>query len=316
MKKKLLKIFGTFFVCGIVFFRAVQVVISAWTNEQIICSEETAQNPYWPQVEGLLESFLTDDTYVEVEVRSSWSWDGEDREMAHPVKYVFDVNLYENDFSYDNYSSVIDRYLVALDHCIEEDGHFEFYIWIEEDGDTDVIKTDFQQQLFSYILAKISYEQALERRNGFLIGNSPSESGYAIPYYELMEEPLVLETVAVEAAEEKDSGEIVFQKAYGKMHAWQEQVQADLTLTLRFCNDFHPEDEARYIYPGKPQKSLNPNELTNWVTLMEVQGYRYWMDMYGSYFPEHELSFYEDYGAQQEAFYEMLLAEREIYLAE
>ena len=308
MKRILWRALWILFIFGIFFWQAG---VPAWAKkeqtEQINYSERLTQNPCWPQVKELLESLLTDEVYVDVYEQSSWS--EEDREMEHPAKYIFEVYLYENDFSYDNYQDVLDRYLVVLDHCIEMDGNFRFYIWVEEDGNTDVIKTDFRQQLFSYILAKTSYERAVEQQNGFLIGNSPSESCYAIPYYELMEEPLVLETMG-----DEDNAKAVFQRAYEKMHDWQEQIEGDLAMTVRFCDDFNPEDTARYIDPGKPRESLSSQELTNWVALMEVQGYWYWLDEYGTYFPEHELSFHSDYGAEQEAFYEMLLSERRTYL--
>ncbi|MCH5342525.1 MAG: LysM peptidoglycan-binding domain-containing protein [Acetatifactor sp.] len=307
MKKKLLRTFGLLLLLGIVFWQTEVPVWAKERTEQISYSKSLEQKPCWPQVKALLESLLTDEVHVEVYGQSSWS--GADREMEHPAKYIFAVYLYENDFSYDFYKDVLDRYLVVLDHCIEMDGNFTFYIWVEEDGDEDVIKTDFQQQLFSYVLAKTSHERALEKQNGFLIGNSPSESNYAIPYYELMEEPIVLETMGRE-----DNAKVVFQRSYEKMHDWQEQIEGDLTLAVRFCDDFNPEDTERYIDPGKPQESLNSQELTNWVALMEVQGYRYWLDKYGAYFPEHELSFHSDYGEEQEAFYEMLLSERRNYL--
>ena len=306
MEKKLLRTLGGLLLLGIVFWHVDMPVWAAGKAEQINYSKELTQKPCWSQVKELLESLLTNDVYVNVYGQSSWS--EEDREMEHPAKYIYEVCLFENDFSYDNYQDILDRYLVVLDHCIEMDGNFTFYIWVDEDGDADVIKTDFQQQLFSYILAKTSHERALEQQNGFLIGNSPSESRYAIPYYELMAEPLVLEIIG-----EEDNAEIVFQRAYEKMHAWQEQIEGDLTLTVRFCDDFNPEDTARYIDPVKPRESLSSQELTNWVALMDVYGYWYWLDEYGTYFPEHEISFHSEYGEEQGAFYETLLSERKTY---
>lgn len=307
MKKKLLKTLGALILFGMVFWQIQVSALAKEQTEKIRYNERITRNPCWQQVKELLESLLTDEVYVEIYEQSGWSED--DREMENPAKYIFSVYLYENDFSYDNYADVLDRYLVILDHCIEQDGTFTFYIWVEENGNTDVIKTDFQQQLFSYVLAKTSYERAQEKQNGFLIGNSPSESRYAIPYYELMEEPLVLETIG-----EEDNAQVVFQRAYEKMHDWQEQIEGDLTLPVRFCDDFNPEDTERYIDPGKPRESLSQQELTNWFSQMAVQGYRYWLDEYGTYFPEHELSFYSEYGEEQETFYETLLSERRNYL--
>ena len=46
---------------------------------------------------------------------------------------------------------------------------------------------------------------------------------------------------------------------------------------------------------------------------MDVYGYWYWLDEYGTYFPEHEISFYSEYGEEQGAFYETLLSERRTY---
>ena len=274
--------------------------------------ENRSDNPYWPQVEELLKGYLTNEVYMDV----AWvttSWSEADREIENPPKYVFEVYLYSNDFpgTHDERGNLINNWVVIRDHCVEEKGRFDFWVWIESDGEKDILRTDFPQQLYSNILANVSSEMVLDGGQGILLGYSPSYSGYAIPYYELMEEPVVMWAMG-----EDESVEAVFREAYERMHEWQSQIDGDLTQTVRYCDSFAPDDEARYIDPGKPREDLSQQEFTNWISLMEVRGYWYWLDRYGEYFTEHELSFYSEYGEEQENFFETLAAERRAYLGE
>lgn len=200
---------------------------------------------------------------------------------------------------------------MVLNHNIEMDKQFKFFIWLESDGEAEVLKTDFPQQLYSYMLAKTTHDFADEALPGFLIGNSPSESNYAIPYYELMEEPLVLETVLTEYGEE--NVEAVWREAYGKMHDWQSKITGDLSQNVRFCDGFLPENEMYYIEPEKPREDLDQQEFTNWISSMSVQGYWNWVEKFGSFFSEHRISFTEPYGPEQEELFAEFEEERELY---
>ena len=267
--------------------------------------ENCSDSPYWPQVEELLNAYITDDVYMDA-TRVTADWSEENREIENPPKEVFEINLCWNDFpgTHDERGNLINNFVVLLPRGVEERGHFIFWVWIESDGEKDIIKTDFPQQLYSNILANVSGEMAPVVGKDALLGFSPSHSGYdEIPYYELMEEPVVIWKYG-----DDENMKEIFRASYGRMHEWQSQIDGDLTQTVRYCNSFHlvTDNDNNYI-SGNLQGDMSQREL-------EVWAYWYWLDEYEGYFPEHELSFYAEYGEEHEAFFDMLIAERRAYL--
>ena len=268
---------------------------------------ETLKNPFWPQVEELLNSYVTEDfdAYVTVTV---WDhWNDIDREQEHPAKYIFPASVWKNNVEIDD-SDVLDHYLLIANHNYERKEYFDFYIWVEEIDGTDVLKTDFSQQLFAHVLAECTYSIRKEGSSSYLIGNAPSFSKYAIPYYELLEEPLVLQ-----ASSDVSQITSIFENAYDMMYEWQSHITGDLSQNIRFCDIFSPENEEVYITPEKPEEELTSMELTNWSDTMSIQGYHNWLDKYGQSFPEHLISFDEDYSTVQEELFAALLEERQVY---
>ncbi|MCH5276146.1 MAG: LysM peptidoglycan-binding domain-containing protein [Lachnospiraceae bacterium] len=265
--------------------------------------ENCSDSPYWLQVKELLNAYITDDVYMDV-TRVTADWSEENREIENPPKDVFEINLCWNDFpgTHDEHGHLINNFVVLLPHCNEERGRFVFWVWIESDGEKDIIKTDFPQQLYSNILANVSSEMTPDVGRDALLGYSPSHSGYEeIPYYELMEEPMVMWKYG-----DDENMKVIFRAAYERMHEWQSQIDGDLTQTVRYCNSFDLITDNDYI-SGNLKQGKSQREL-------EVWGYWYWLDEYEMYFPEHELSFYSEYGEEQKAFFEVLIAERLAYL--
>lgn len=268
---------------------------------------ETLKNPFWPQVEELLNSYVTEDFDAYVNISVCDHWNDIDREQEHPAKYIFPASVWKNNVEIDE-SDVLDHYLLIADHDYERKEYFDFYIWVEEIDGTDVLKTDFSQQLFAHILAECTYSVRMEGSSSYLIGNAPSFSKYAIPYYELLEEPLVLQ-----ASSDVSQITTIFQNAYDMMYEWQNHISGDLSQNIRFCDIFSPESEEVYITPEKPEEELSSIELTNWSDTMSIQGYQNWLDKYGQSFPEHLISFNEDYSSVQEELFATLLEERQVY---
>ena len=272
---------------------------------------QVQESPYWSQIQDLLESYLPDDFTGKVNISECDTWLR--LEPEYRTKY-FSVTLYLNDPA--TQSNDLDfRYLRVNKHCCEQRGLFDFNIWVAKEDGKDILKTDFPQQLFSYLLVDCAYSYGVSKRdyiNGdviiYLAGFSPSYSDSTVPYYELWEEPLVLQGSPYES-----KSRAVFQEAYNKMHDWQSQITGDLTQNIRFCYDFFPEEEVVYLTPEIPVSDMNILEAANWEAASNIQGYHNWVDSFGPYFPVHRISFTEPYGPKQDTLFSTYLAELETY---
>lgn len=178
-----------------------------------------------------------------------------------------------------------------------------FHVWIEE----ETIMTDYPAWLFASTLY-LTMEEGIHagKWDYCLDASMPSDSQYAIPYYSLLEEPLVLFSDAP-----ANEIEPVFRAVYERMHEIQMQVDADLSQEIRFGVNAEAEWEAYQKY----QPEENFASLEEWLDTMAVEGYNTWKRVCGEYVPPHEISFYLPYEEGGAELFDVLMEDRDRYLA-
>ncbi len=177
-----------------------------------------------------------------------------------------------------------------------------FHVWFEE-GEA---ATDYPSWLFCSTLY-LTMEEGIEEEKWTycLDAEMPSFSGYAFPWYPLLEEPVVLTSIA--PAKEIEP---VFRAVYEAMYEIQKNVEADLSQDIRFGVRFEPyEDYARYL----PEEDFETTE--EWLDTMAIEGYYRWEEACGAYFPVHRISFYLPWEEGGKALFDSLIEDRDIYLA-